>query len=41
MSCLHKDLQEASKLHLLEQEEKSERGLGSFYASASHCMPTN
>ena len=24
MPCLHKDLQEASKLHLLEQEEKSQ-----------------
>ena len=24
MPCLHKDLQEASKLHLLEQEHKSQ-----------------
>ena len=29
MSCIHKDLQVASKLHLLEQEEKSKRQLGS------------
>ena len=40
MSCLQTDLQEASKLHLLEQEEKLKRRLSSLYASGSHCTPT-